>query len=55
MVIDARICPSNISCASRNFANILFDLFSVAVLLPVLLQVHPMLGVDVADVAHLSS
>ena len=53
MIIDARVGPGHVPGTAGDLADVLLDLLCVPVLLPVLLQVHPVLGVDVADVAHL--
>ena len=53
MIVDTRIRPGHISCAARHLTDVLLDLLSIAILLSVFLEVHAVLGVDVADVADL--
>ena len=53
VIIDPGVGPGNVARAAGHLADVLLDLLSITILLPVLLQVHPVLGVDVRDVAHL--
>ena len=55
MVVDAGVGPGNKPGASRNLALVLPDLLHTSILLSVFAKVHPMLRVDVGDVADLGS